>query len=70
MSDGEELFTGLVSNAGLVVKAGEVPVSIGDAARVMYPGSESVPSGVMWLWIPSSGKSKQIPPSETGKDGG
>ena len=68
--DGEELFAGVVSNAGLVVKVGEVLVLIGDAARVMWLGSESVPSGVTWLWIPSSGKSKWIPPSGTGKDGG
>ena len=42
----EMLKDGLVLN-GLVEKGGDEVVSIGDAFRVMYPGSELVPSGVM-----------------------
>ena len=36
-----------VSNAGLVVNAGDVPESMGDLSHVMYLGSELEPSGVI-----------------------
>ena len=45
-----------VSNAGLVVNAGDVPESIGDPSCVMYLGSESELSGVICVW--ASGNSK------------
>jgi len=53
------LREGLVSK-GLVVNAGDVPESVGDPARVMYPGSESDPSGVMCVC--SSGMLKRVSP--------
>ena len=42
------------------MNAGEVPESVGDLASVMYPGSESDPSGFMCIC--SSGMSKHVSP--------
>ena len=64
----EMLKEGLVSK-GLVEKAGDEPVSISDASRVMYPGSESVPSGVMCVQNWNSGKSNLSPLSKSGSCG-
>jgi len=51
-----------VSKVGLVLNAGDVSKSIGDPLRVMYPGSESDPSGVMCVCV--LGNSKWISPME------
>ena len=63
------MWAGLVSNLGLLLKAGDELVGIGEWFLVMYPGSESVPSGVMWLWTAKSGNSRGKLPSKTGSCG-
>ena len=65
-----DMGVGVELNAGLVVKAGDKSLLMGDPSCVMYPGSESVPSGVMWLYVPNSGKLNLIPLSESGSCGG
>ena len=51
---------GDVSNAGLVVNSGDVLESNREVAYVMYPGSDSVPAGVMWLCTVRLGNSNAI----------
>ena len=65
-----DMGAGVESNAGLVVKVGDESLLMGDLSCVMYPGSESVPSGVSWLYVLNSGKSNLIPLSGSGSCGG
>ena len=55
-------MAGDASNAGLVVNVGNVLdlESKGEMARVMYPGSDLVPAGVMWLCAVRLGNSNEI----------
>jgi hypothetical protein len=65
-ADGDELWAGLVSNLGLLLKVGDELVGIRVWFCVMYLGSESVPSGVTWLWTAKSGNLRGKLPSRTG----
>ena len=58
-SDNEKA-AGDASNVGLVVNSGDVLESNGETARVMYPGSDSVPAGVTWLCAVRLGNSNAI----------
>jgi hypothetical protein len=69
-SEGDEFTAGDVPNTGLVVNAGEVFALVGEPSRVMYPASESDPSGVTWVRARGSGKANVIPPSGRGVGGG
>jgi len=69
-ASGGDMGMGVESNPGLVVNAGDESLLMGNPSHVMYPGLESVPSGVTWLCVPKLEKSNLIPLSGSGSCSG
>jgi len=69
-ASGGDMGAEVESNAGLVVKVGDELLLMGNLSHVMYPGSESIPSGVTWLYVLNLGKLNLIPLSGSGSYGG